>query len=108
MESDIQKEILDYLNLYGLAVKIGQGCFKQGSRFIRMGGGFNQGKGWPDITWIYKGNIYLIEVKDRFGQLSPDQIKVRGEAEKHGIEIHILRSLEQAQKLKEDIDNARV
>jgi hypothetical protein len=103
MEKDIQKEILDYLNLYGIAVKTGNGCFNVGNRFVKITSGFNGGKGWPDIVFIYKG-IHLIECKTDKGKLSKDQEIMKKAIEFQGVKYNVCRCLGDAIMLKTIID----
>lgn len=104
MESEIQKTILDYLNQHGIAVKTGNGCFKLGNRFVKITSGFNGGKGWPDIVFIYKGTVNLIECKDVKGVLSKDQKIMIDAIEKQGIKVHVCRCLGDAIMIKTIID----
>jgi hypothetical protein len=102
-EQDIQKAILDLFNLYGVAVKTGSGGFKVDERFVKMTSGFNGGKGWVDIVWICKGKILLCEVKTPKGVLSESQRIMHEAIRKQGIKVHVLRSLDDAVALLQEV-----
>lgn len=109
VEQDIQRAILNFFNMFGVAVKTGSGGLKVGtgdnSRFVKMSSGFNGGRGWVDIIWVYKCKVYLCEIKTPSGQLSDSQ-KIMHEAIKNqGVAVHVLRSLDDAQRLKNLADN---
>lgn len=103
-EQDIQKSILDYFNYSGVAVKTGSGAFKVDGRFVKMTTGFNDGNGWPDVVWVYKGQVYLCEIKTPKGRLSDNQKIMHDEIKKHGVNVFILKSLDDAIELKRSID----
>ena len=105
MEKD--DRILDYFNMFSVAVKIGSGAFKVDGRFVKMTTGFNDGNGWPDVTWCYKGRVYLCEIKTPQGRLSENQKIMQREIFKHGISVYVLRSLDDAIELKTAIDEAK-
>ena len=105
-EQSIQKCILDYLNMFGVAVKVGlfagKVVRKDGKKsFMRTGGGFNGGKGFPDVVFIHNGKVSLIEVKSKAGSLRPDQILFKDECEKQKVEVHVAKELEDVVDLLE-------
>jgi len=107
-EQDIQKSILDYLNFHGVAVKTGSGALKtQDGRFVKLTTGFNNGRGWFDIVFIYKGNVYLIEVKAPYGRLSDDQVFVHEAVKKHSVKPYILHSLDEAIEMLKEINETQ-
>ena len=73
-ESDIQKSILQYLQMKGHLVKRNQSGVMQKqygdkTHFVRMGAA-----GWPDIIgWSKEGRPIGIEVKSRKGKTTPEQ-----------------------------------
>jgi len=108
IEQDIQKSILDYLNFHGVAVKTGSGSVKlQDGRFFKITSGFNGGRGWFDIQFVYKGNVYLIEVKAPWGRLSDDQVFVHEAVKKHGVKPYILHSLDEAIEMLKEINETQ-
>lgn len=109
-EQSIQHAILEYLNLYGVAVKTGNGAFKIGQgvneRFVKLTTGYNGGRGWPDIVWAYHGVVYLIEVKKPGGKLSENQKIMHAALKEQGITVHVMKSLDDSVALKEGRDNS--
>ena len=109
-EKDIQTGILDYLNLFGIAVKTGQVAVKmtdaKGSvRFVRSGGGYNQGRGWPDIAFCYRDRVYLIEVKRPGEKLNANQLEMHEALlTKTGVRVFILHSVDEAESMRRSID----
>lgn len=92
-ESEIQKEILDWLSLKGHKV------WKNylGPKLIK-GGYFakNPNAGQPDIFGIYNdksGKLFAIEVKTEIGRLSEGQKNEIRELEKFGVFVVIARDL---------------
>lgn len=109
-ECDIQKEILDYFNLVGLAVKTGTTGFKieseNGPRFVRSMGGYNSGKGWPDIVFCYRGKSFLCEVKRPGEKLNENQVVMhQALMTKAKVQVYILTSIDDAINLRMDIDD---
>lgn len=105
-ERDIQKACLDVLNMYGLAVKKGEGAFASEGRYIKLGAGYNNGNGWPEITFVYHHLIFLIEAKTPTGKFTDSQKLVFPELSKH-VPIYIFRDVEHAMMLVEYAKNVR-
>ena len=65
-ESEIKRDIMDYLNhlprCYARLIQVG-----------RIPGRTNHSKGIADIIAVYKGRFVAIEVKTKTGNLSPEQ-----------------------------------
>jgi len=96
-EQDIQKAIADTLNLYGVCVILGAGKIRDSNqRFISLTGGFNGGRGIPDILFIYKGETYLIEVKKPGAKLNDNQEVFHKACRNQGVLVNIFYSIDDA------------
>ena len=47
------------------------------------------GEGMPDLLVIFRGNIYLVEVKAPKGKLTPAQIEYHARALNEGVKVNI-------------------
>ncbi len=98
-EKTIQSEIIRHLTKLGDVQKNGQAQLRLGSRTIRIAGGTQKGNGYPDISFIRDGKLYLFEVKAPGGRLKPSQ-KLRHESlKKQGFTVHVVTSLEQVKEI---------
>jgi hypothetical protein len=98
-ESEVQKQILDYLALKGIFhYRNNSGAFVDSQKhFYRFGA-----KGSPDIICIIKGRYVGLEVKTPKGKLSDDQIAFhRNLMAADGI-VFTVRSLDEAIEAVED------
>jgi Holliday junction resolvase len=91
-ESEIQKEILDWLR------RSGWKAWKNHVGPVRVKGArtFNQKKGSPDIEAIKNGIFLALEVKTGKGKLDPDQIIWLEDIARHGGVSVVAHSLETA------------
>jgi hypothetical protein len=98
LERDLQKLIIQYLEVLGIYV-----------RPIRLGGNLHtaNGKtfvkknplaGFPDLLVVYRGLYMHLEVKTPKGRLSTEQIKVIDELRYHGAKVAVVRSIEDVKK----------
>ena len=84
LESTIQRKAVQWIAAHGgKAIKI------------------KQGEGEPDLLIGYKGKLYLIEMKQEGGRLSPLQKAIHAEWRRAGIEVHVARSLEEVVEVLE-------
>ena len=84
LESTIQRKAVQWITAHGgKAIKI------------------KQGEGEPDLLVGYKGRLYLIEMKQEGGRLSPLQKAIHAEWRRAGIEVHVARSLEEVVEILE-------
>lgn len=51
--------------------------------------------GIQDLHFIWQGKLYLIEVKDHDGEVSPDQKLIHATHKSHGIDTYLFRTSEQ-------------
>lgn len=102
-ESDIQNSICEYLQAK-------QRCFFRLNNipaFNRQdGGGFTMRRlpkftprGLPDIIVVAGGLFFALEVKKPKGYQSPDQKIFQALVEKHGGRYHVVRSIDDVQKI---------
>jgi len=57
-------------------------------------------RGWPDLTVILPtGEVHFVELKTKTGRLSEHQKRIHADLENQGANIHVIRTLEQAQAL---------
>jgi len=59
--------------------------------------------GVPDNVWLWKGKVYLIELKTPTGSYTPSQKLVFPILEKHGFPVITVRSLEDFQHVIKQI-----
>ena len=84
-ERVLQRKIIDYLKNSGILV------VKTDSTSTR---------GWPDLVVILPaGEVHFIEVKTKTGRLSTHQQRIHEQLTKQGANIHVIRSLEEVEKL---------
>jgi Holliday junction resolvase len=57
------------------------------------------GRGFPDLVAARGGRLVLVEVKGPKGKLTPEQLLFLGEMKSRGVEVHIVRSAEEAARL---------
>lgn len=98
-EAEIQNTILAYLKyrrVFHWRQNSGAGIMKQGAgtRFIRFGV-----IGAPDIFVIKDGTIYGLEVKSKVGKQNDNQKEFQEGFEKAGGAYHVVRCLEDVQKI---------
>jgi len=92
-ETEIQREILDYLKLRNIPVnRNNAGKIKIGSRYINLGK-----SGWPDIIAVHKGFLG-IEVKKPGEDLSDKQKEVKQNIERAGGMVIKISSIEELAK----------
>lgn len=98
-ESDIQRDILDYLakrRIFHYRQNTGGWKNEQG-HFYRFGS-----KGSPDIVCIIQGRYVGLEVKTPKGKLSDDQVAFHQNAMAAGGIVFTVRSLDEAIEAVED------
>ena len=100
-ESAIQSGIIDYLYLKKhFFVRLNNippvQTINGKMQFRRMPKG--SVKGLPDLMVIKKGTVIFLEVKDKSKQ-SPDQIVFEAHCKSESVDYHIVRSIEDVQKL---------
>ena len=98
-ESEIQNTVLAYLKyrrVFHWRQNSGAGIMKQGAgtRFIRFGV-----NGAPDIFAVKDGTIYGLEIKSKVGKQNDNQKEFQEGFEKAGGVYHIVRCLEDVQKI---------
>lgn len=49
-------------------------------------------KGWPDLTFAWKGKPYAVELKSQIGKLSEEQAHCLARMKENGWEVMVLRS----------------
>ena len=104
-EKSIQNLILNYLNNFvenSIAYEIYNGgvpACARGSRVIYKKNGPYRFKGWPDIVWIWRGEVTFIETKTKAkgktvkGYLSADQKEIHAKITDCGGRVIVIRSL---------------
>lgn len=96
-ESEIQRQILDYLTAHNVWWRrFNSGCAKMGGRFVRFGT-----PGLPDIMARTKNSIMWIEVKQPGKYLTPDQRRWKEESEAFGDVFITARSVKDVAALFE-------
>jgi len=108
LESEIQKEILDWLRAAGYK------AWKNYLGPLLIGGGVrarNPNAGQPDIYGIFKnrpGKMFAIEIKSYLGKLSEEQRREILDLENSGVFVIAARSLSVVKSLleREDVSNA--
>lgn len=48
-----------------------------------------------DILVIYKGEVYIMEIKSGNGKLSDGELECKASIEKHGVKYHVVREFDQ-------------
>lgn len=57
-------------------------------------------RGWPDLTVVLPtGEVHFVEIKTKTGKLSVHQKRIHQELADKGANIHVIRSLEEVEKL---------
>lgn len=111
-EKQIQKDIIDLFHLRGwLCFKVGSyrgkapNTGQDGWHYVRTSGGFNGGKGIPDLLFCdLKGRWYVAEVKTAFGKLRPEQKMLDEELKKRGSRLTVFRSSDDAERFIDKIE----
>lgn len=94
-ESQIQRQIVDYLQYTGwLVLQTYLGSNRGGSVWMT--------KGLPDICAIKNGRHVWLEIKTPAGRVKPEQEILHQQLRAHGAEIYVVRSLEDCIKALED------
>ncbi len=71
-EIDFQKQVIDYAHLKGWRVAHFRGAWsKDGKRYVTPVGA--DGKGFPDLVLVRKGELLFAELKSQNGKLSAEQ-----------------------------------
>jgi len=52
--------------------------------------------GWPDLQFVFRGEVYFLELKTRKGTLSPSQRQVHAALLAQGARVDVARSLDEA------------
>ena len=96
LEKEIQAAICDYLSLRRhFFWRNNTGAFETKSGgFVRFGA-----KGSPDIILVYEGRIYFLEVKRKSGVMSLEQESFCVAARAAGALYHVVRSVDDVQRL---------
>jgi len=84
-ERELQQKVLKYLKQQSiLAVKTDS----------------TSTRGWPDLTVVLPtGEVHFVEIKTKTGKLSVHQKRIHQELADKGANIHVIRSLEEVEKL---------
>lgn len=92
-ESDIQRTILEYLDVIGVFnTRVNSGMIATGfGGKTRMVKGAKAG--FPDILVLYKGRFIGLEVKTQKGKQNDNQIIMEREIKKNGGEYYVVRSI---------------
>jgi len=61
-------------------------------------------KGLPDLMVLFRGDVYLLEVKTPKGKLTPAQIDFSATALNYGVNVHVVHSVYDALKAIGAID----
>ena len=69
--------------------KVTQWVAARGGKAIKI----KQGEGEPDLLIGYKGRLYLVEIKQEGGRVSPLQKAIHAEWQSAGVTVHVARSL---------------
>lgn len=99
-ERDIQKEIMDWLALWGYTHwrSYTGPVVRGGHRGSKVFFTKNPMAGYPDITGFFKGDMahkmFVIEVKTHKGRMSPEQKQWFKLLERHGVVCVLARKLE--------------
>ena len=109
-ETQIQSSIIDYLQVLENQGKLflhrvnNMGVYDPKRKAYRV---FPKGakKGFPDIIVIKNGFLIGLEVKTGEGKQSNNQKEVEKELKKHGADYFVVRSLEDAIKIIEGVNN---
>lgn len=100
-EKDIQKAILDWLKLSKIF------CYKNSTVgiFKKSTGAYipSQSVGSPDIVCVIEGRYVGMEVKKPGYGLRESQVEFRRALEAAGGEYHIVRSVDEAQKVVQSV-----
>ena len=101
-ESEIQNQVLDYLELSGfLAIRINSGLFLQSrNRVFRAYIIKNNGSssGFPDVLALKNNHFILFEIKAAKGIISKSQKEFSKLAQEKHISVYVVNSLENAIK----------
>jgi hypothetical protein len=97
-ESDIQLQIMRYLRSQGMLFwRFSPDTYVQSiGRYIKHE---YVPDGLPDIMILVEGKMIGLEVKQRSGSIRPDQLLMKKRFELLGHEYHVVRSLEDVQKV---------
>lgn len=100
-ESEVQRAILDYLELRGIFhYRNNSGAFKrEDGHFYRFGA-----VGSPDIVCVIKGYFIGLEVKSPTGSQSADQKQFQSHLEKAGGFYFVVRSIDDAQRAFQHVE----
>ncbi len=90
LESQIQKEIVDYLQSKGYFVWKN---LTEGMRTSGRGRAKNPNAGMPDLCAVKNGITHYIEIKTQTGRLSENQLKWHSRAYTVGVIVHIFSSV---------------
>lgn len=91
-EATIQKQIIELLERTGWFVLELRGN-------ARRGGQVFQTKGTPDLYAAKRGRQIWLEVKRPDGKLMPQQEQVHSALRSNGVEVYVVRSLEDVQNV---------
>lgn len=91
-EKELQSSIVAYLKLKEIVV-----CSPTFGKVSRIK------KGWPDLTFCYKGIPCLWEIKRPKGILSEDQKQLHYKLIDNGWSVKVIRSIEEAKQTLEEI-----
>ena len=57
------------------------------------------GKGFPDCVVLFRGKVYLVEIKTENGTLTEDEEMFMHECEHHGVKYWIVRNVDDCMKM---------
>ena len=97
-ESELQKQILDYLDLKWIFhYRQNSGAFKRDDHFYRMGV-----SGAPDIICVIYGRYVGLELKTKTGRQNPNQQTFQKNLEAAGGLYFLIRNFEEGVDIIED------
>ena len=105
-EALIQKNIVDYIRLRlkdSILFSVPNGTMVENiiTRMILFLMGLKTGV--SDLILLYQGKVYFLEIKTEKGKQSPEQKQFQKDVEKQGFIYLILRSLDDAERLVDNI-----
>lgn len=96
-ERDIHKQIIDLLNLRGIA-------FARNRMDVKS----TTTAGWPDFTLAVNGIATALEVKFEKRDLDPEQVECIAKMRANGWKVFVVRTLDEARAAIEDVGEGRV
>jgi Holliday junction resolvase len=95
LESEIQRQIIEYLQLKGFLVfRMNAGTVRKGNHHIRLAPA-----GTPDLLCIRHGYQVWLEIKTSDGKTSAEQDDMHAVLNMHLQKVYTVRSVEEVEKI---------